>query len=386
METSENKNLWFQFVVWSLTIVGGKPTEYNARSPDLVSSTASNTSYQILWVRFHHQSFFRRPLSILSPIWFHSGETFYFDPNQLAPVLENRRYTFRASNDQIHVVDLITDQLGTSTKAYQIGNASGFKEMQKNPTVVPLAKQDFVVPSLDVRMDAASSKFVNQHQYRMNALLSHGFTSVLPAQAQFQHFFLPSSGPSMSIVVPFAVVYNPYAATSTSPSLIHSSERPIDPELINSIFQVPPNENKNNQNNPCGGGPSTSLQPPFYTSTPPPSSVGSTSKPPPSSTPYFNYFGTSGAPKRPNYLPPTENAVNNFDVRHLKFASTGKTPSNTERHHFLKLFSPLILSFYPEASPIVFNNRFLIDVNDAPSDSNVSVAKPSIELLPPIEA
>lgn len=343
IKTSENKNLLFQFVVWSLlmapTIVGGKPTEFNARSLDLLSSAASNTSYQILWVHFHHQLFFRRPLSILISIWIHSGETFYFDPNQLAPVLENRRYTFRASNGQIHVVDLITDQLGTSTKAYQIGNASGFKQTQKNPTVAPLAKQDFVVPSLDVRMDATSSKFVNQHQYRMNALLSHGFTSVLPAQAQFQHFFLPSSGPSMSIVVPFAVVYNPYAATSTSPSLIHSSERPIDPELINSIFQVPPNENKNSQNNPCGGGVSTSLQPPFYASTPPPSSaaqsVGSTSKPPPSSTPYFNYFGTSGAPKRPNYLPPTENAVNNFDVRQFKFASTGKTPSNTERHNFL---------------------------------------------------
>lgn len=286
-------------------------------------------------------------LSILIPIWFHSGETFYFDPNQLAPVLENRRYKFRASNGQIHVVDLITDQFGTSTKAYQIENASGFKQKQTNPTVAPLSKRDFVVPPLDVRMDATSTKFINQHQSQMNALLSHGFTSVLPAQTQFQHIFLPSSASSMSIVVPFAVVYNPYVGTSTSPSLIHSSERPIDPELINSIFQVPPNENKNNNNNPCSGGISTSLQPPFYISTQPPSrptqTVSSTSKPPPSSTPYLNYFGTSGAPKRPNYLPPTENAVNNFDVRQLKLTSTGKMPSNTEWNAFFLL---LFLHFF----------------------------------------
>lgn len=333
----KNNNLWFQFVVWSLmmapTIVVGKPTESDARSPDLLSSAASNMSYQILWVYFHHQLSFRRVLSTLIPILFHSGETFYFDPNQLTPVFENRRYTFRASNGQIHVVDLITDQFGTSTKAYQIENTNEFKQTQANPTVAPLARRDFVVPLLDVRMDATSLKLVNQHQNRMNALLSHGFTSIQPAQTQFQQIFLPSSSPSMSIVVPFAVVYNPYAGTSTSPSLIHSSERPIDPELINSIFQIPPNENKNNNNSPCSGGISTSLQPPFYISTPPPSSpaqtISSTSTPPPSSTPYLNYFGTSGSPKRPNYLPPTENAVNNFDVRQLKFASTGKTPSNT---------------------------------------------------------
>lgn len=261
---------------------------------------------------------------------FCSGETFYFDPNQLVPVLENRRYTFPASNGQIHVVDVVTDEYGTSTKAYRIDIDNGYRHSEISPSVAPTIKPSPPMPSIDSRVDAAASKFMN-HQYQVGSWLSHGFTSVLPAQTQFQHIFMPSSGPPTSIVVPFALVFNPYTSVSGSPSLIHNSEKPIDPELINSIFQVPPNEQQNsifNNQYAGAGGISSSLQPPFQTSTPPPplptQAVSSTTKPPASSTPHYNYFGTSTVPPRPSYLPPLEGAlVNNIDIRYFKSASTG---------------------------------------------------------------
>lgn len=265
-----------------------------------------------------------------NPIWFCSGETSYFDPNQLIPVLENRRYIFRAANDQIHVVEVITDPFGTSTKAYQIENVNESKQAQTNPTVAPSIKHTPAFPSVDSRLDAAAMKFINHSPYQIGSWLSHGFTSVVPPQTQFQHIFMPSPLPSMSIVVPFAVVFNPYASTSSSPSLIHNSEKPINPELINSIFQIPPNEHKND-NNHYTGGISTSLQPPFQTSTPPPQISSSTSKPSASSTP--NYFGTNGTPTRPSYLPPTESAINNFDIRKFKFASTGNTATAWQKRN-----------------------------------------------------
>lgn len=261
---------------------------------------------------------------------FHSGETFYFDPNRLNPVIENRRYTFRATNGQIHVVDVITDQFGTSTRAYQIENGNGFKQQQQQqpqtkPTNTLSVKEMLALPSLGDRLDATSLKFVNHHQYRFGSLLSHGFTSVLPAQTQFQHIFMPSPVSPTSIVIPFAVVFNPYAGLPSSPSLIHNSEKPIDPELINSIFQVPTNGNAiNNNNNYYAGGISTSLQPPYQTSTPPNRIPSTTLKPSTSTTGHYNYFGTSSAPTRPGYLPPTESAVNDFDIRKFNFASTGK--------------------------------------------------------------
>lgn len=197
------------------------------------------------------------------------------------------------------------------------------------------------MPSLDVRLDTAPAKLVDHQQFQIGSWLSHGFASVLPAQAQFQHIFMPSPVPSMAIVVPFAVVFNPYTSTSSTPSLIHNSDKPIDPELINSIFQVPSNNNNNNQ---YPGGISTSLQPPRYTSTPPPLPPSttlistSTSKPHVSSTPNYNYLGTSSAPPRPSYLPPVDSPVNNFDIRQFKFASTGKRHFNETTDYFFIFF------------------------------------------------
>lgn len=231
------------------------------------------------------------------------------------PILENRRYSLRLPNGHIHVVDVIKDSSGTSTKAYQIKN--GPAAAQANPTVALTVQPNFALPPLANRLDAGASKFISHKQYQVGNWLSHGFVSALPAQTQFQHIFVASPAPTSAIVVPFALVFNPYVSTETSPSLIH--EKPIDPELINSIFQVPTDEHKHNQQN--AGGPSTTTRPPFYITKIPPHTTSSTPQSPASSVP--NYFGTSRPPKRPNYLPPIESGIYNFDIRKLQLASTG---------------------------------------------------------------
>lgn len=329
-----------------------------------------------------------------------SGETFYFNPNRLTPSLETRRYAFLASNGQKHVVDIVTDRYGTSTKAFVFPNG-GIKHL---PTTVDSslssshtqAHGNANPSSYETRADVepSSSNNINQQQQRTGSWIAQGFSSFLP------NFFMPAapSIQSTSIVVPFAVVVSPYAHTISVPTLIHNSDKGIDPALINSIFQVPSQENKNNDNhNPSSGnGITTTIQPPpSYTSTtstttttttthPPPTSSSTTAAPSTSQRPHHNYYETTKKPSRPNYLPPTSNPVEDIDIRRLHFPSTPST-GNAKREQRNAINCSCCFVFhldFPEVSPLIsFDTRLLTENDDIP----LSVPKPSNELLPPFE-